>query len=352
MKYTQDIMDMLICPNCYSTGVLEVDFDLMQCKNCQQTYPIANNIPLMFWSDKERQSQDNVTHSVKAFYEENPFPNYDDFDSVSSLMQKAKTSIFAKMLDEQLPFGIKVLECGCGTGQLSNFLSIANRQVIGVDMCLNSLKLGQSFKEKHDLQRVSFMQMNIFNPIFKPESFHVVISNGVLHHTRDPEKAFQSIARLVKPHGYIIIGLYHKYGRIWTDVRRSIFNLTKDRFLFLDSKLQDENIGKVKRHTWFMDQYKNPHESKHTISEVMQWFTANNFSFVSSIPKPVLGREFTANEKLFTAEKAGNALERFLVELLMIFTNTKEGGFFLVIGKKNGSVTQIGEKLLQETSKV
>ena len=87
---------------------------------------------------------------MKAFYEENPFPNYDDLDSVGSLMQKAKEGIFAKVLDEQLPFGIKVLECGCGTGQLSIFLSIANRSVFGVDMCLNSLKLGQAFKEKYE----------------------------------------------------------------------------------------------------------------------------------------------------------------------------------------------------------
>lgn len=327
-------MRMLSCPNCRTIGLLEVDFDRMNCKNCQQTYPIVNNIPLMFWPEDRRTSEGNVTNYVKAFYEENPFPNYDDFDSVGSLMQKARTSVFAKMLDEQLPFGIKVLECGCGTGQLSNFLSIANRQVFGIDMCVNSLKLGQDFKEKYELQRVHFMQMNIFNPIFKPESFHVVISNGVLHHTHSPKRAFQSIAGLVKPGGYIIVGLYHKYGRIWTDIRRFIFKLTGGRFLVLDPRLLDKRISKVKRHTWFMDQYKNPHESKHTIGEVIQWFKATGFKFVRSIPKSVLGSLFTGDEKLFVPERPGNAFERFLVELLMIFTNTKEGGFFIVIGKK------------------
>ncbi len=109
MEYTQDTMGMLSCPNCRTIGLLEVDFDRMNCKNYQQTYPIVNNIPLMFWPEARRTSEGNVTNYVKAFYEENPFPNYDDFDSVGSLMQKARTSVFAKMLDEQLPFGIKVL---------------------------------------------------------------------------------------------------------------------------------------------------------------------------------------------------------------------------------------------------
>jgi hypothetical protein len=31
----------------------------------------------------------HVTDTVKAFYEETPFPNYDDFDSVASLQRKA-----------------------------------------------------------------------------------------------------------------------------------------------------------------------------------------------------------------------------------------------------------------------
>jgi 2-polyprenyl-3-methyl-5-hydroxy-6-metoxy-1,4-benzoquinol methylase len=336
MEYVQDIVE-IICPKCEYT-LLEFENDVINCKRCKQVYPVINHIPLMFWNDKEKENKVNITNLVKNFYEENPFPNYDDFDSVGSLIEKAKTNIFAKMLDEQLPFGIKVLDCGCGTGQLSNFLSISNRHVFGVDICCNSLKLAQDFKEKYELKRAHFMQMNIFNPIFKSESFDVVISNGVLHHTYNPEKAFELIARLVKPNGYLIVGLYHKYGRVWTDLRRLIFNLTKDKFLFLDSRLEDRNLGKIKRSTWFMDQYQNPHESKHTISKVIDWFEANGFSFITSIPKPVLRGRFNADEKLFSREKTGNAFELFLVELSMIFTNTKEGGFFVVIGKKDSCV--------------
>ncbi len=88
----------------------------------------------------------DVTDTVKAFYEETPFPNYDDLDSRESLQQKARIGVFARLLDEQLPPEVIVLEVGCGTGQLTNFLAINwRRRVIGADLCMNSLGSGQGF---------------------------------------------------------------------------------------------------------------------------------------------------------------------------------------------------------------
>jgi 2-polyprenyl-3-methyl-5-hydroxy-6-metoxy-1,4-benzoquinol methylase len=123
---------------------------------------------------------------------------------VGSLIDKARKGVFARLLDDQIPYGARIIECGCGTGQLTSFLSIANRTVIGVDICLNSLRMGQQFKEENDLQRSFFLQMNLFRPCFKPATFDLVICNGVLHHTSDPFAGFGSISKLVRPNGYII----------------------------------------------------------------------------------------------------------------------------------------------------
>ena len=157
-------------------------------------------------------------------------------------------------------------------------------------MCLNSLILANNFRKKAKLKNVNFVQMNLFKPVFSPESFDYVICSGVLHHTSYPYQGFQTIANLVKPRKYIIIGLYNSWGRIPTDIRRIIFNLTGDKFTFLDPLVSKVDIGKLKKHIWFMDQYKNPHESKHTIDEVLSWFDKNNIAFLSSIPKSKLGR--------------------------------------------------------------
>jgi SAM-dependent methyltransferase len=324
---------ILCCPKC--TGKLDIGEDSILCADCHQRYDIADNIPLCFWPNEWASSKKDITDIVREFYEETPFPNYDDFDNAGSLMQKARQGIFARLLDDQIPFGARILECGCGTGQLSNFLSIANRTVVGTDICLNSLRLGQAFKEHNHLNRIHFFQMNLFRPIFKPETFDCVICNGVLHHTADPFLGYQSIARLVKPKGYILIGLYHSYGRISNDVRRLFFRLSGDRFQFLDPLLRKRNLEGAKRKAWFADQYKHPHESKHTIEEVIDWFEQTGFSFINSIPKTRLFASFfDENERIFRPARPGSRLERALSERLRVLVGSPEGGLFIAIGHK------------------
>ena len=133
-----------------------------------------------------------MTEIVKEFYEQTPFPNYDDLDNHRALLEKARRGLFARLLNEQIPYNARVVEIGCGTGQLTNFLTIAHRAVLGVDVCLNSLRLAQRFKQEHGLDRAAFAQMNLFRPALKDGFFDVVISNGVLHHTADCRLAFNA----------------------------------------------------------------------------------------------------------------------------------------------------------------
>jgi len=324
--------DLFCCPGC--SGTLVRDDTGFQCRGCTQVYPDREGVPSLFAPNDWQGAKRDVTDEVKAFYEANPFPNYDDFDSAASLIDKARMGLFAKLLDEQIPFGARVIECGCGTGQLTNFLSIANRTVIGTDLCLNSLKMATAFKDSNDLDRAHFLQMNLFRPCFKPGSFDLVISNGVLHHTSDPRLGFQSISRLVKPGGYILVGLYHKYGRLATDVRRWVFNATNDRLMFLDRHAVDGGVSAAKRRSWFMDQYKNPHESKHTVGEVLSWLQATGFEFVHAIPKTMPFTELEDDEKLFRRERVGSRVERLVVNLGMMVTGHREGGFFITIARR------------------
>lgn len=329
--YLKQHLEIFQCPRC--GGDLELAEEDLFCTGCGQRYPIEGGIPQLFWPN-EWDGREDVTESMRAFYEETPFPNYDDFDSVGSLIQKARQGMFAKLLDDQVPPGARIIECGCGTAQLTNFLSIANRTVFGADMCLNSLRLGYDFAEKNNLKRAHLLQMNLFRPVFKPESFDLVISNGVLHHTSDPKLAFESISTLVKPGGYILVGLYHRYGRLITDARRAVFNLTRDRFTGLDPNLREGGFSSAKWKAWFMDQYKNPHESKHTIGEVMGWLDEIGFGFVKSLPRGKPFQPIAEGERLFDTEEPGNWLERLIVELGMIRSGSREGGFFIVIGRK------------------
>ncbi len=328
--------DLFCCPGC--GAVLARHADAVTCAACQHTFPVTDGIPQLFWPNEWDTSKGDVTERMKSFYEAHPFPNYDEFDSTGTLLDKARQGLFAKLLDDQIPYGARVIECGCGTGQLTNFLSIANRTVVGVDLCMNSLRMARSFKERNGLERAHFYQMNLFRPCFRAESFDLVISNGVLHHTSDPFLGFESIARLVRPGGYLLVGLYHRYGRLATDLRRLVFSLSNDRFMFLDRHAVDARVSRDKRRSWFMDQYKNPHESKHTVGEVLTWLKRTRLEFVNSVPKTMPFAPIDATEKLFSKDRVGTVPERLLVNLGMVATGHREGGFFIVIARKPARV--------------
>jgi len=308
----------------------------MECSKCNRYFRCENGIPLLFWPNEWEESKEDVTDAVRSFYEENPFPSYEDWDSSESLRQKAEKGVFARLLDAQIPHGAKVLEVGCGTGQLSNFLGMRwGRSVFATDICLNSLRMGQDFKEKNQIANVAFVQMNLYKPVFRQGIFDLVICNGVLPCASDPFSGFQSISRLAKKGGYLIVGLYNTYGRIPQDIRRLIFRLTGDRLKFLDSRLRDSSIGDARKHIWFLDQYKNPRESKQTIGEVLSWFQESGVEFVNGIPKCKAFESFSPGEKLFEVRSSGTRLDHFLVQLGMLLGGGREGGFFVMIGRRD-----------------
>ncbi len=229
LRHMCEHLGLFRCPAC--AGELSVQGKVL-CPSCGRQFPAQDGIPLLFVPN-EWDGKTDVTDEMKAFYEETPFPNYENVDDTGNLIDKAERGLFARMLDRQTPLGTKVLEVGCGTGQLSNYLGIARRTVFGADLCLNSLRLANGFRARNSLERVGFYQMNLFRPIFKEESFDLVICNGVLHHTSDPYGGFRSIARLVKKSGYILIGLYMHGAVLVTDARRLLFSLFGNRLMFL-----------------------------------------------------------------------------------------------------------------------
>ncbi len=294
---------------------------------------MTDGIPSLF-APNDASFQGDVTELVKAFYEETPFPNYDGFDSRQSLSDKARRGVFAALLDDQLPAGALVLEAGCGTGQLSNFLGMSwRRRVIAGDMCLNSLRLAKRFADQHDIRNVGFLQFNLFRPPFEDNSFDVIISNGVLHHTGDCEGGFRSLLAKLKPGGHIVIGLYNARGRLPTLWKRWLFRTLGPRFYFLDPRLRDWKREPARVKAWFIDQYRHPHETRHSMSEVLNWFERYGVDFINGIPH-LDGSAFSKQEKLLAPHATGTRLSRFMTEFNMLAGGGADGGLFIMIGRK------------------
>src|SRR5262249_32812952 len=219
----------------------------------------------------------------------------------------------------QIPYDARVLEVGCGTGQLSHFLGMAQRTVLGIDLCANSLRLAQQFKKAHGLERVAFGQMNLFRPALRKGFFDVVLSNGVLHHSGNAKPAFQSISQLAKPGGLVVVGLYNAFGRKLHRARQTLLRWTGlGRWL-------DPQAKKGQAH---------PCETHHTLDQVLAWMDEAGLEFVNSIPKPVPWPGLHEGERLFEAIHRGNRFTRVLSQLVALGSGYPHDGYFLVIGRR------------------
>jgi len=276
---------------------------------------------------------DDVGRRVRAFYEGCSFPGYDDLDTPQALADRAGRGIYARLLDEQLPLGARILDAGCGTGQLSLFLSILGRRVVGIDLSHASLGKGQRFKQAFGLG-AHFAQMDLFRPALREHAFDYVFTNGVLHHTADAPGGFRSLLRLLKPGGFVVVGLYNTYGRLLLRLRKQVFRLTGNRALWLDGILRARGIGDDKKRVWFLDQYAHPHERTFTVDDVLGWFREAGVEYVSSIPPIRPGQRRAEGASLFSPRPPGTRVDHVLAQLSWVVSGSREGGFFITIGRK------------------
>ena len=150
--------DILACPRC--GGNLEFFLDILECNWCGSEYASDCGIPRLFFPHDVLYGPRDLTHQVQDFYEDNPFPKYGDSDSADSLREQSLSSPLARLLDEQLPSKALILDAGCGTGHLANFLGTQkDRQVIGADLSLNSLRQAKKFKDRCGIHNAGFIQM-------------------------------------------------------------------------------------------------------------------------------------------------------------------------------------------------
>ena len=143
-------------------------------------------------------NESEILNKQSDFYNKIKFPNYNDVEDFGSLIEKARDSIFFKMLDDEISLGSTVLEAGCGTGQLSIALSRFNRNIHSIDISKGSLIEAQRFITKNSIKNITLYRMNLFNLCFAENTFDVIISNGVLHHTHDAKLAFSKLCKILK----------------------------------------------------------------------------------------------------------------------------------------------------------
>ena len=270
--------------------------------------------------------------AVRRFYERTPFPGYPPRDSLQALRARAERSVFARLLDRSIAADARIVEVGCGTGQMCLYLARGDRLVVGVDLARASLRLGAAAARRLALDRVRFVETDLLTCGALRGAFDVVLSSGVIHHTPNPRASFARLAELARPGGFIVVGVYNAFARIPLRLRRIVARATGFRVVPFDPVLRDRRNEPARREAWLRDQYQHPEEHRHTLAEVQRWFSENGVEFLRSYPSAVLDDE---PQDLFEPAPDDWRVEGWLAQLGWMRTLGHEGGLFFTIGRRS-----------------
>ncbi|HEX6184255.1 MAG TPA: class I SAM-dependent methyltransferase [Pyrinomonadaceae bacterium] len=105
--------------------------------------------------------------------------------------------------------GLRVLEIGCGLGTDGARFARAGAHYTGVDLTEAAVSLARRRFELEGLPG-EFRVADAEALQFADESFDLVYSHGVLHHTPDARAAVGEVRRVLVPGGRAVVMLYHR----------------------------------------------------------------------------------------------------------------------------------------------
>jgi SAM-dependent methyltransferase len=162
---------------------------------------------------------DDVSVQVRGQYEENPYPRWVHAASASAsitldehLRAQFPTAAFRPLGSSS---GIDVLVAGCGTGR--HPIEVARKyrdaRVLAVDLSLTSLCYAKRKTPAALAERIEYAQADIVRLGSIERTFDLIEVSGVLHHLADPIAGWRVLLALLRPGGFMHVGLYSEVAR-------------------------------------------------------------------------------------------------------------------------------------------
>jgi tetratricopeptide (TPR) repeat protein/SAM-dependent methyltransferase len=168
-----------------------------------------------------------VSSLVREMYEENPYPRWVTALSLASDLSFDERMRLTFPLAAFDPLGkadVDILVAGCGTGRQAVEIARLYRgaSILAVDLSLASLAHAKRKTNELGIANIAFGQADILELASLGRSFDVIESVGVLHHLRDPLEAWRILLGLLRPGGFMCIGLYCAAARQGVSAAREL----------------------------------------------------------------------------------------------------------------------------------
>ncbi|MGB7415289.1 MAG: class I SAM-dependent methyltransferase [Thermosynechococcaceae cyanobacterium] len=204
---------------------------------------------------------------------------------------------------------IRILDAGCGTGVGTEYLVHLNpaAEVVGIDLSEGALTVARERCQKSGATRATFHHLSLFDVEQLPGSFDLINCVGVLHHTADPVRGLQSLAKKLAPGGVMHIFVYGELGRWEIQLMQEAIALLQGdqrgdyqdgvqvgRQLFealpetnrLRQREQERWSFDNHRDGYFADMYVHPQEIDYNVKTLFELIDASGLEFVGfSNPK-------------------------------------------------------------------
>src|ERR1051325_1081046 len=146
---------------------------------------------------------------------------------------------------DQFP-GARLLEIGCGMGTDLLQFARGGARCIGIDLTPRSIEITRHRFRLYGADGNFTISDGEHLP-FSDDSFDVVYSNGVLHHTPDTAGAISEVHRVLRPGGTAKVMLYHRNSlNYWVEIvlRRGLL-----RAEFLRGRSAEDIMSRVVEHS-------------------------------------------------------------------------------------------------------